>query len=332
MRSLLCTVALAALCGAAGNAIAQVYPSRPITLIVPSPAGGTADVLGHILAEHMTTSLGQPVLIENVHDAEDTLGVFRIARAAPDGYTLGIVGNSSAYASNGTVYSGLWYNFRPVALLPSVPTWIVARNAIPATNLKELTAWLKANPGNASAGIVGSGTPGHVCDIFLQDATGTRFQVVPYWGGAAMLKGLVHGQIDFICDQPQDSLAMVRSGQIKAYAVMARTRWFAMPDIPTADEMGVPGIYVSYWHGLWVAKGTPNDIIAKLNTAAVDAMADATVRRRIADQNMEIPLHDQQTPEALGTFQRAEIPKWCEATGKLWTTLPLCFSRRADAN
>jgi len=212
-----------------------------------------------------------------------------------------------------------------------------------------LVAWLRVNsdqappgwldlrtPGKASAGIVGSGTTGHICGISLQNATGTRIQFWPYSGGEAMLQGLVGGQIDLVCDQVTNSLAMVRGGQIKAYAVMAKARWLAMPDIPTADEMGVPGIYASYWFGLWVPTGTPDDIITRLNAAAVDAMTDPAVRRRIADQGMEMPPRDQQMPAALGAFQRAEIAKWCEAMagkgGPYLAVLPLCSGRRADAN
>jgi tripartite-type tricarboxylate transporter receptor subunit TctC len=212
-----------------------------------------------------------------------------------------------------------------------------------------LLAWLGTNsdqappgrlgfgaPGKASAGIVGAGTTGHICGIYLQDATGIHVQFAPYSGEEAMLRGLVHGQIDLVCGRATNSLEMVRSGQIKVYAVMAKARWFAMPDIPTADEMGLPGIYASYWYGLWVPAGTPYDIITKLNAAAIDAMTDPAVRRRIADQGMEIPAREQQSPTALDILQRAETAKWCEVMvgrGRSYrAVVPLCEGRRAAAN
>jgi tripartite-type tricarboxylate transporter receptor subunit TctC len=291
---------------------AEVYPSRPITMIVPVAAGGAADALARILAEPMRILLGQPVVVENVSGAGGTVGVGRVARSPPDGYTLGF-GNSASYVMNGATYQlpyDLVKDFEPVALLPSSPTWIVARKAMPANNLKELVVWLKANPDKASAGMVSVGSPGHLCGVDFQNKTGTSFQQVPYRGGAPMLQDLVAGQIDLYCSIATNDLAMLQSGQIKAYAVMARNRWFAAPNVPTADEAGVPGIYISYWHGFWVPKGTPKNVIARLNSAAVNAMADPTVRRRIADQGMEIPPREQQTPEALGAFQKAEIEKW----------------------
>jgi tripartite-type tricarboxylate transporter receptor subunit TctC len=312
MRKLLLAVALAATLASIGNATAQSYPSRPITAIVPLAAGGAVDALARILAEHMRSLLGQPILIDNISGAGGTIGVGRVARAAPDGYTLGI-GQSAQYVANGAIYPlqyDLLKDFEPVALLPNVPYWIIAKKDMPATNLKELIAWLKTNPDKGSAGHAGIGGAAHLCEIYLQNNTGTRFQFVPYRGGAPMLQDLVGGQIDFICDLAANSLPMVRSGQVKAYAVMAKNRWFGAPDIPTTDEAGVPGIYVSTWLGLWVPKGTPKEVIAKLNAAAMSAMADPTVRQRITDQGWEIPPREQQTPEALGVFQKAEIEKW----------------------
>jgi len=281
-------------------------------MIVPLPAGGAVDALARIFSDHMRATLGQPFVIENVSGAGGTLGVGRVARAAPDGYTLGI-GNTSSYVYAGAIYPvqfDLQKDFEPVVLLPNVPHWIVAREALPAQDLKEFIGWLKANPDKASAGTTGAGGGAHLCAIYMQSNTGTRFQQVPYRGGAPALQDLVAGQIDFMCDLAANSLPQVRSGNIKAYAVMAKTRWFAAPDTPTADEAGLPGIYVSTWHGLWASKGTPKDIVGKLNSAAVSAMADPAVRRRIADQGMEIPPREQQTPEALGAFHKAEIEKW----------------------
>ena len=311
-QPLLLALALAAHLQTIGSAAAQVYPSRPITMIMPLPPGGAVDALARVLAEHMRTSLGQPLVIENVSGAGGTLAVARVARAAPDGYTLGI-GNWSSYVASGAVYPlqyDLLKDLEPVALLPSVPYWIVAKKSLSPKDLKELIAWLKANPDKASAGTTGASSASHLCGIHFQNSTGTRFQLVPYRGGAPALQDLVGGQIDLMCDLAANDLSMVRSGQIKAYAVMAKTRWFAAPEVPTADEAGVPGIYVSTWHGFWVAKGTPKDVIGKLNAAAVNAMTDPAVRQRIAAQGMEIPPSEQQTPEALGAFHKAEIEKW----------------------
>jgi len=291
---------------------AQVYPARPITMIVPLPAGGAVDVLARMMAEGMRASLGAPVVVENISGAGGTLATGRVVRSAPDGYTLGI-GTSVQYVMNGALYPlayDLVKDFEPVALLPTVPYWIIARKEMPANNLAEMIAWLKANPDKASAGIVGVGGSGHLCLINLQNATGTRFQFVPYRGGAPELQDLLGGQIDLSCDLAANSLPMVRAGAIKAFAVMTKARWFAAPEVPTADEAGLSGIYVSNWIGLWAPRATPREIISKLNMAAVAAMADPALRQKIAEQGMEIPPADQQTPEALGAYQKAEIDKW----------------------
>jgi tripartite-type tricarboxylate transporter receptor subunit TctC len=288
---------------------AQAYPTRPITIIVPLPAGGAVDALARVLGDHMRMTLGQPVLIENIAGAGR--GSDRVAHAAPDGYTLGI-GNWSSYVAAGAVYPlshDLIKDFKPVALLPSVPYWIVARKALPPATFQDFVAWLKANPDKASAGTTGAGSASQLCSMDLQNKTGARFQYVPYRGGAPALQDLVGGQIDFMCDLAANSLP-IRSGNIKALAVTAKTRWFAAPDVPTVDEAGAPGLYISTWHGFWFPKGTPKDIVARLNAAAVAAMADPAARQRIADQGMDIPPREQQTPEALAAFHKAEIEKW----------------------
>jgi tripartite-type tricarboxylate transporter receptor subunit TctC len=292
-------------------AAAQAYPTRPITLIVPLPPGGAVDSLARILAEAMRRSLGQVIVIENVSGASGSIGVGRVARSAGDGYTLGI-GTFAQYVNNGAIYSlpyDLLKDFEPIALLPNVPFWIIGKKNLPPGDLKELIAWLKANPGHASAGTIGAGGDGHLCSLTIQARTGTSFQLVPYRGGAPLIQDLAGGQIDFTCDLATNALGQVRSGGIKAYAVMAKSRWFAAPEVPTADEAGLDGLYVSAWHGLWAPKGTPADIITKLNAAAVDAMADAAARQRIADLGMEIPPREQQTPAGLGALQRSEIEK-----------------------
>jgi len=290
---------------------AQSYPSRPITIVVPLPAGGAVDTLARILAEPMRGALGQPVVIENVGGAGGTIGIGRVARADADGYTISI-GNWASHIGASAVYPvryELVKDFAPLALVTDVPQWMVARKSLPAANLKELLAWLRANPGR-TAGTVGAASGSHLCGIYLEHSAGISLQFVPYRGGAPALLDLVGGQIDIMCDLGANSLAMVKSGEIKAYAVMAKSRWFAAPDVPTADEAGAPGIYVSNWHALWLPKGTPAEIVTKLNGAVVAALANPTVRQRIEELGMQVVPPAEQTPEALGAFERAELAKW----------------------
>ena len=302
----------AALPAASRIARAQGYPSRPITLVVPFPPGGAADVIGRILAEGLRTSLGQTIVIENIGGATGSIGTGRVARAAPDGYTLGI-GIWNTHVANGVTYA-LQYDvvkdFEPVALLADAPLLLVAKQDMPANDLKEFIAWLRANPDKASMGTTGAGGPGHLLGLLLQKETGTRYGLVPYRGANPSMQDVVAGQIDGMFSNPATSLPHVRAGRIKAFAVTAKDRLAAAPDIPSFDEAGLPGFHFSLWVALFAPAGTPKDIIDKLNAAAVSTMGDPSTRRKLADQGFEIPPRERQTPQALGGYQKAEIEKW----------------------
>ena len=311
MRKLLLVVAFATLQGIA-SAMAQSYPSRPITMIAPFPAGGPSDALARILAEPMRAALGQPVVIENVAGAGGNLGIGRLARAAPDGYTIGI-GQWSTHVVNPVTYNlpyDVQTDFEPIALLAITPQLIIARKTFPANNVKELIAWLKSNPDKAMAATVGAAGGAQVTAVYFQQATGTKFGFVPYRGGAPAMQDLISGQVDFMFDQAANALRHVRAGTVKSYAVLTKSRWPALPDVPSIEEAGVPSLYVSYWHALWAPKGTPKDIIAKLNAAVVQALADPAVKERFASQGQDIWPREQQTPEALTAHHKAEIARW----------------------
>lgn len=305
-------LAIAAIFANVESAPAQPYPSHPVTMIVPLAAGGPIDTIARIVAEGMKNSLGQPVIVENVTGASGSIGVGRVARAKPDGYTISL-GYLGTHVFNGAAFP-LPYDplkdFEPVSLLVSNPLVIIARKTMPAKDLRELIAWLKANPGNATEGTTGPGGSSHVAGIYLQKETGIRFQLVPYRGAALIMQDLLAGRIDLMIDYAANSLPQVRFGTIKAYAVTAPSRLPAAPDIPTVDEAGLPGFYISAWEGVWVPKGTPKDVIARLNAAIVAALADPSVRQRLAELGQEIYPREQQTPEALSALQQAEIRKW----------------------
>jgi tripartite-type tricarboxylate transporter receptor subunit TctC len=295
-----------------GAAKAQDYPSRPITIVVGFAPGGPTDILARILADRMKASLGQPIIVENMVGAGGTLAGARVARAKPDGYTLNI-GNWSSNVGAGAIYSLHYHvmdDFEPVALLTSSYVLIVGRKGLPANNLKELVAWLKANPSKATAGSIGVGSAGHVCIIDFQNKTGTKFLIVPYQGGVPAMQDLLAGRIDFTCQEATQTLSYVQSGAIAALGVAAQQRWFAAPDVPTIEEAGVSGVNIAFWNGLWAPKGTPKVIIAKLNGAVLEAFGDPAIQKRFADLGHLIPPRDQLTPDALAAYQKAELEKW----------------------
>lgn len=311
MRRLLASIALTAL-ASISSAHAQPFPSRPITMVVALPAGGGVDALARVLAEHMRVTLGQPIIVENMGGAGGTLSINRVVRSAPDGYTIGM-GTTGQYVVAGAVYDtpyNLLTDLAPVALLPDVPYWMTGRKTLPANTMAELIDYLKANPNKLSATSVGTASIGRFCGMFFQKQTGTSFQFVPYRGGAPALQDIVAGNVDLNCDLAANSLQQVRNGNVKAFAVMAKSRWAAAPDVPAADEVGLPGLYVSTWHGFWAPKGTPADVVAKLNAAAWAAMSDPEVKKKIADFGMNLPPESIKTPEAFAAFHKSEIERW----------------------
>jgi tripartite-type tricarboxylate transporter receptor subunit TctC len=304
--------ALAAIVVATGGTSAQNYPTRPITMVVPFPAGGGTDIIARALAERMRVSLGRSIVIENVGGGNGTIGAGRVARATPDGTTI-ILGTMGAFVMNGALYS-LPYNlvddFEPIAPVTVQPYMVVARKTMPGGDLKGLIAWLRANPGTASAGTQGAGSSSQIGGVLFQNATSTRFQFVPYRGGAPAIQDLVAGQIDLMIASVSDAGTQARAGTIKAYAVMANRRLAVVPDVPTVDEAGLAGAYYSGWFGIWAPARTPKDIVAKLNAAVRDALEDATVGMRLAEIGQELFPRNEQKPEALAALQKADIEKW----------------------
>ena len=294
------------------EASAQPYPLRPITIVVPLAAGGPNDTLARILAESMRMSLGQPVIVENVTGAAGTVGTGRVARAPPDGYTIGM-GFLGTHVLNGAIYSlpyDVVTDFEPIALVSSNPHLIVTKAALPAMDLRELIGWLKLNQDKASAAMAGVGTSTHVAGLLFQQFAGVRFQLVPYRGAAPALQDVMAGQVDLMVDVASNSLPYLQGGKVKAFAVTAAARHASAPGIPTVDEAGLPGFHMSTWYALFGPKAMSRDIVAKLNTAAIGALADPAVARRLGDLGLDIPPRDQQTSDALAHLQRAEIEKW----------------------
>jgi tripartite-type tricarboxylate transporter receptor subunit TctC len=295
-----------------GHALAGDFPSHPITLVVPFSAGGPTDAMARILGERLQKTLGQPITIENVTGAGGSLGVGRVVRAPPDGYTVSI-GHLGTHVANGAIYKlgyDLVTDLEPVVLLPSNPMIVVSKNAVPAKTLPELLAWMRAKPTPPTAGTAGAGSGSHIAGLYFENITGIKLQYVPYRGTAPALNDLIAGQIDIIVDQTSNSIAQVRAGTVRAYAVTDDKRVESAPDIPTTDEAGLPGFHMTLWSGLWVPKNTPKDVVIRLNHAAVEALNDPAARKKFQDLGLEIPKPSELSPEALGGWQKAEIAKW----------------------
>jgi tripartite-type tricarboxylate transporter receptor subunit TctC len=302
---------LASLLTFAGSAIAE-YPERPITIIVPFAAGGPSDVMARILADRMKRTLGQIVLVENVTGAGGSIGVTRAVRSQPDGYTISF-GHLGTHVFNGAIYPltfDLLTDLEPVAMLPSNPMVLVSKNDVPAKTLKEFIAWVKQNSGKVSAGTAGAGSGSHIGGAYFENITGVKLQFVPYRGTGPALNDLVAGQIDIMIDQASNSINQIRAGKIRAYAVTDQKRVPTASDIPTVDEAGLPGFYMTLWSGMWVPKGTPKAVIAKLNAAVVAALTDPAAIERFAQLGLEVPSRALQAPGALAAHQKAEIEKW----------------------
>jgi tripartite-type tricarboxylate transporter receptor subunit TctC len=279
---------------------------------VPFPAGGATDTLARFLAEQMRPILGQPVIIENVGGAAGSIGVGRAVRSPADGYTLSI-GTSTTHMLTGGLYAlpfDLLKDLEPIILIGSEPLLIVGKKSLPADDLKGLIAWLKANPDKASVGIAGVGATGQLAGISFQKETGTKFQFVPYRGNGPAMQDLLAEHIDLMIEPASNFKSLVSAGSVKPYAITGKTRLLSSPNIPTADEAGLPGFFASLWYGLWVPKGTSKDIIATLNAAMTRVLFSPPVKQHLADLGIQPAPLDQQSPEALRALQKAEMQRW----------------------
>jgi tripartite-type tricarboxylate transporter receptor subunit TctC len=308
MRRLFVALALTMVAGIA-VAQAQTYPVRSLTLVVPFPPGGSTDAAARIMAERMRPSLGQPIVIENVGGAGGSIGVGRVVRSAPDGYTFDI-GQWDTHV--GSIIYKLDYDLEkdlePIALISNNPQLLVARKDLPAGNLAELVTWMKANPGKIN--FVNQNAAANVTGVLFENLTGQKVQFIPYRGAGPAMTDLISGTVDLLVVQGAVALPQIRGGKIKALANLSPQRSASMPDIPTADETGVPGLYMSGWFGFFAPKGLPKDVLAKLNAATVEALADPALQKRFMELGLDVAPREQQTPEGLAAFQKAEIDKW----------------------
>jgi len=291
---------------------AQHYPSRPITMIVPFAPGGSVDTLARILAERMKSTLGQPIVVENIPTAAGTVGVGRLAQAAPDGYTISIGDQTSNVVSSLTSAAryDVLEDFEPISLLTTSPATLIARKTMQAPDLKQLIVWLRENPEGATAASFGQGSGPHIVSLAFQRLTGTKFRIATYRGVAPAIQDLVGGQIDLMFVEQTTMIPHLSAGAIKAYAVLSKSRSAAMPEVPTMEEAGGPPLHVVTWRGMWVPKRTPSHITSRLGSAVVEALSDAAVQKRIADVGQEIVPRALQTPQALAAHHKAEIEKW----------------------
>ncbi len=295
-----------------GPASADDYPSRPITLVIPLSVGGSTDVIGRLMAEGMRKALNQTIVVENTSGAGGTIGVNRVVHASPDGYTM-LIGQWGTNVATGAIYNlkfDLLKDLDPVGLIATQPFLIVSRATMPANNLKELIAWIKANPDKATEGNSGIGSPSHVSGILFQKAINSPIQMIPYRGAGESTQAIVSGQIDVLLNTPAVSMAQLKAGQVKVFAVTDKRRLPTAPDIPTTDEAGLPGFYFTFWHAFWVPKGTPKEVVAKLNGALRTTLADPETRNKLTALAQDIFPPEEQSPEALAKFQREEIEKW----------------------
>ncbi len=310
MKALLSVCALAFTLGSTGHA--QPWPARQITIVVPFSAGGPTDTLARIMSEPMRRFLGQTIIVDNTTGAGGSIGVGRVVRSVPDGYTLSI-GHWGTHVVNGAYYK-LTYNLltdlEPIAMIATNPQMVITRSVVPAQNLKELVSWIKANQGKIQIGTGGIGSSSHIGGLYFLNRVGVKMEFVPYRGGAPAVQALLAGEIDLYMTQISGAIEQVRAGKLRAYMVTTNKRQAAAPEIPTTDEAGMPGLYTTVWHGVWAPKGTPHDAKLKLNAAIVETLADATVRKRFADLGQEIPSAAEQTQRALAVYHKSEIDKW----------------------
>ena len=293
-------------------AAAQDYPNKPITIIVPFPAGGSTDIIARLIAEPMRVALGQTVVVQNITGAGSTLGVGRVVQAAPDGYTLS-VGNWTSHVGASAVFPVNWHvvnDLEPVSLLSTTSLIIAGRANLPVSQGKGLVGWLKSTGGQTTFATVGAGSGAHICGIYFEQKTGTKVRYIPYRGGAPAMADLMGDQVDLFCGEASQMLPHFKSGRIKPLVVMSKTPWRPMPEIPTMAQIGVSDTFIPFWQGLWAPKGTPKPIIAKLNDAVVKAFADPGVMKRLVELGQDLQPRDQMTPEALGAYHKSEIDKW----------------------
>jgi tripartite-type tricarboxylate transporter receptor subunit TctC len=301
-----------------GAAQAQDYPNKTITLVVPFAAGGPTDTVARLVAQSMGTKLKQTIIVENVGGAGGTIGAARVAKAAPDGYTLFLhhIGHSTAPA----LYRKLSYNamdsFEPIGLVTDVPMTLVARKDFPAKDFKELLAYVKANKAKVTYANAGLGSASHLCGMLFMTAIGTDLTTVPYKGTGPAMNDLLGGQVDFMCDQTTNTTSQIKGGKIKVYGVTTKTRLASMPDVPTLNEAGLPGFEVAVWHGMYAPKGTPKPIIDAVSGALQVALKDPVVKQRFADLGTEPVPEARARPDALRAHLKAEIERWTPIIGK----------------